>query len=362
MRIRVGGRLLVAGALVLTGACKKDEKESKGSGEEGQTATDKADSKTEPTGIEGEALVQRIDSCWGKFEAWDKDAFRDCFAESAEVTFVDGIPPVERSSRDDALVQAGSFRNAFPDFKAERAIILVNGEKAALVSRITGTHKNASLGMPPTGKAVSILYGQAATYDKEGRSLTVRDYMDQSTLLHQLGVQESATAASSEQPLGVGEPVRLVAKGDEKESANLEAVKKGLEALGKGDVDGAAAIYAEDATFRYIPDASPYQGVAEIADRHRSFKDISTDLEVKIRDIWAAGDWVVAEITTKGKLSRDLAGASGTKGKSYELNTLELYRLDGGKVKQHWSFANGLKFAADAGLFDPAMLGAPDEG
>jgi len=79
---------------------------------------------------------------------------------------------------------------------------------------------------------------------------------------------------------------------------------------------------------------------------------------MSIRDAWAAGDWVVAEITTTGTLREDVPGAKGSKGKAWELNTLELYQLAGGKVKQHVSFANGLKFAVDVGQVDPSTLNA----
>ena len=343
--------MVLSAVLAVGGACSKGEDgEAKQAGKSAAAAS--GDEKTE-TGVAGQQLLERVDRCWGSYEAWDKEAYRDCFSEEPTVTYVDNVPPQEVTSRNDAIVQAGAFRNAFPDFKAERVAILVNGKRSALVARVTGTHRNASMGMPPTGKPVSTLHAEVAQYDDEGRIQRVRAYMDHSTLLHQLGILESASAAGAEKPWPA--PVRAVARGDEGERRNLEVVKAGLGALAKAEVPGAVAMYAEDGVFRYLPEGQPYVGREEIEGRIRSYAELGLDMSQ--RDAWAAGDWVVVEMTTKGTLADGFAGVAETKGKSWELNSLELFRLADGKVKEHWTFANGLKFAADVGLFDPSLLG-----
>jgi len=310
----------------------------------------------------GDELIAAVDRCWKMLESWDKDAYLECYAQNASVTYMDNVPPQKVNTRNDAVVQAGVFRNAFPDFKAERSLVLTRGSKWALVARLSGTHKGASLGLPPTGKPISILWGEIGELGPDGRITQTRNYMDQSTLLHQLGVLESETATGSEKPWP--DPIRTTAKDDDGERANLAVVRGGFEALGKGDVAGALAMYAPDALYRYLPEGKPYRGVEELKGRLGSYVEISKGFTITSRDAWAAGDWVVVELTTSGTLSDDLSGAKGTKGKKWEANTLELLKLAGGKVKQHWSFANGLKFAADVGLFDPSLLtdASSDEG
>jgi ketosteroid isomerase-like protein len=349
---------LILAALAATAGCKKSDEAKQGEAPPpaeaaGKTATEAA-TPAVPNEVAGADLVKRIDACYAALEAWEKDAVRDCFSKTPEVIYIDQVPPTKATTPEQIVVQAGSFRNAFPDFKAERLVILVKGTKSAVLVRNTGTHKGSSLGIPPTGKSLSILTADVGEHDPDGRNARARYYVDQSTILHQLGVQESASAAASEKSWG--EPVRVVAKGDDAERANLEVVRSGLDALTKADVKSALAMYANDAVLRYIPDANPYTGLQDIESWMRGYIAVSVDYAMTTRDAWAAGDWVVAELTTGGKLAQDLPDAKGTKGKKWELNTLELFRLADGKVKQHWSFANGLKFAADVGLFDPSIL------
>lgn len=357
MRNRVWG-LLVLAAMV-AGACKDQGGGKPAKGEESAAPAPKPAPAAEPAGkgaADG-ALVAAVDRCWSMLESWNKDAYLDCFADTASVTYVDNVPPQQGKNRADAVVQAGMFRNAFPDFKAERSLVLAKGSKWVLVARLSGTHKNASLGLPPTGKAISTLWAEVGELGPDGRIASTRNYMDQSTLLHQLGILESETAASAEEPWPA--PVRVVARNDDAERANLDAVRQGIDAIGKRDVAGALAMYAENATFRYLPEAKPYRGLSELKGRLTSYVAVSKDFTQKIRDQWAAGNWVVVELTTSGHLSEDLPGVKGTKGKPWQLDTLEIMKLAGGKVVEHWSFANGLKFAADIGLFDPSLLTNP---
>jgi predicted ester cyclase len=356
LRFAQAGTCVVALGLVLAApaGCKKGDEDDKAA------ATEKASKPTteEAKGpVTGEALVQEVDRCWGLVEAWDKEALRGCFTDKVEVNYADNVPPERATSVNEAIVQVGVVRNAFPDFKVERSIILVNGSKSADVVRVTGTHRNASLGIPPTGKPISFVQAQVGEHDPQGRTTRTTFYVDQSTVFHQLGVVASATATDAEPSWG--EPIRAVAKNDDTERGNLEVVKRSIDALAKADTAGAVAAYADDAVFRYIPEGKPYTGRQEIEQRLGGYS--AFDYSITTRDAWAAGDWVVAEITVKGKLKEDFAGTKGTKGKTWELSSLELYRLAGGKVKRHWSFANGLKFAADVGLFDQSMLSASVE-
>jgi predicted ester cyclase/ketosteroid isomerase-like protein len=341
-------------AAALTASCKKDDADKKGAEQAGASAkTTVAEQNATTRAMPSEELVKQVERCIGFLQSWDKEAFRSCFADKAEVTYIDNIPPSPPTDRTTAVVQAGSFRNAFPDFKAEVDAVLVNDRKSMAVSRVTGTHKTASMGMAPTGKSLNLLQAQVAEHDQAGQVVKVRYYLDYATLFNQLGVVDSPGAPKGEQPW---QPVRVVAKKDAAESANLETVKKALEALGKSDIKAMLTAYAPDATFRYLPSAAPYKGAKEIETALQAYVAISTDYAVSVRDAWAAGDWVVVEMTARGKLAQDIPGAAGSKGKPWELSSLDLFRLAGGKIVEHWSFANGLKFATDVGMFDPASL------
>lgn len=355
MTRRARSGLLLA-TLACVAGCKKESEEKKGPADDskaGKTA-EAAGQTPAAQAVGGEALVKVVEGCWASYVAWDKDKFRACYAEKTEVGAVDAIPPQTAHTPQEVVVLNGTYRNAFPDFGADIQAILVSGKKVATVVLQTGTHKGRSLGMPPTNKKMMLYYGEAKEVDDHGLTVRERAYADQTTLLQQLGVQEGLNVPTKEEPWP--EKVRAVAKDDAAEKANLAAFRGSFEALGKGDAAGFSAIYADDATYRYMPQSVIITGPAEIA-KARDYSAVAKPLEMTVRDAWAAGDWVVAETTVKGTLAQDFAGVKGTKGKTWEQTSLELLEFAGGKVKRHLVFANGLKFAVDVGLFDPADLG-----
>jgi ketosteroid isomerase-like protein len=354
---------LLLAALALAPACKKDKDEPKADSPKtaavetpgaAQQPPAEPPAKVEP-GKSADPAIAQLEGCWAAFSAWDKEKFRACYTEKTDVATVDGIPPNPMTTQQDVIVQAGSFRNAFADFKADLVLGLVNGKKAVALGLVSGTHKGGSLGIPPTGKSMSMFYAQVIELDDQLHFHQQRDYIDQATLLHQLGVQESQVSPAREEPWP--EVVRASAKNDETEKKNVETFKASFEARVKGDFAASSAQYADDAVFRYIPEAQPYKGKAEIAKAAKDDAAQNTAVKGEIRDVWAAGNWVVAQTTVRGKLAVPIAGIKQTKGKAWEENALELLEFEGGKVKRHLVLANSLKFAVDLGLIDAAAMG-----
>lgn len=341
-------------------ACKKQaEEETPKTSESSETSAKTTDSPPNETAPreEGSAdLVKVVEGCWNAMAVWDKEKFKACYADNPEVLTVDAVPK-EMERPKDPIIQAGLFRNAFPDFKLELELVLVGTNKTATFGIFSGTHKGRSMGMPPTNKPMSLYYAEVTEVDPSGRIVKARDYMDQATLLHQLGLQENDTSPASEKPWK--EKIRATMKGDEAEKANLAALRTAFEALAKGDVKAAMAGYADSATYRYVPEAAPRTGPNEIAEA-RDYFATNKDVELTLRDAWAAGNWVVVETTVKGSLAKDIPRIKGTKGKTWQQNMLELVEFSGGKIVRHLVFANGLKFAADVGLFDAEAMSEGD--
>lgn len=345
-------------ALALGGGCKKDKGDKEGKAPDSPTGkTDGpsgAETPPQPPPASGD-LLATVESCSAAFAAWDKDVYRACFAEKTKVGMIDAVPPQPMATTPkEVLVQVGVFRNAFPDFKAEMQLILVSGRKAATVGLLSGTHGGRSLGMPPTNKPLNMFSAQTLQFDDADHIVDERDFIDHATLLNQLGVLETAGSPAKETPWP--EKVRVTAKDDATEKANLAAFQTSSAAEAKGDYAAAASIYADDAVFRFMPSTDETKGRAAIEKSKKDYAAANQDFKITITDAWAAGNWVVAEAITKGTMANDLAGAEGTKGKTWEQTSLELLEFADGKVKRHLSFGNGLKFAADVGLFDPAAM------
>jgi steroid delta-isomerase-like uncharacterized protein len=351
---------VIAGlTLALAPACKKDGDKNK---EGDQAARDSSKTSEAESGqpaaakeVSGEDLIKVTEGCWQAFTAWNKETFRACYADKTDLMAMDTLPAQGGKTPQEVLVISGVFRNAFTDFTSDLQLLLVNGRKAVAFGIFTGTHQGRSLGIPPTNKPIGLYWAQVFEVDPQGRIVRERDYIDQATLLHQLGVLPSSMAPASEKPWPAR--VRAVSKGDPAEQANLQVVKTSLEGQGKGQADAAVARYSDDAVLRFVSAGEPITGKKAISEVLQAYYTSNTNLQVTVRDIWAAGDWVIAETTTKATTAAELPGAPGSKGKQWEQNGLELFELSAGKVKRHMVFTNGLKYAADVGLVDPAEFG-----
>jgi steroid delta-isomerase-like uncharacterized protein len=63
-----------------------------------------------------------------------------------------GMPPGKEGVR----AWVTSFRNAFPDFKAEILGIVAEGDEVWVHAVMTGTHEGELFGIPATGKQVTV--------------------------------------------------------------------------------------------------------------------------------------------------------------------------------------------------------------
>lgn len=94
-----------------------------------------------------------------------------------------GIPP----GREAPKVLFSMLRSAFPDLKATIEHLIAEGDKVVLHMTWTGTHKGEFMGIPPTGKGISItvmdILGIA-----EGKFVEHWGVMDSMAMMQQLGV------------------------------------------------------------------------------------------------------------------------------------------------------------------------------
>ena len=94
-----------------------------------------------------------------------------------------GIPP----GREAPKVLFTMLRSAFPDLKATIEHLIAEGDEVVLHMTWTGTHKGEFMGIPPTGKRISInvidILGMA-----EGKCVEHWGIMDSMAMMQQLGV------------------------------------------------------------------------------------------------------------------------------------------------------------------------------
>ena len=94
-----------------------------------------------------------------------------------------GIPP----GREAPKVLFTMLRSAFPDIKATIEHLIAEGDEIVLHMTWTGTHEGEFMGIPPTGKRISInvidILGIA-----EGKFVEHWGVMDSMAMMQQLGV------------------------------------------------------------------------------------------------------------------------------------------------------------------------------
>ena len=90
------------------------------------------------------------------------------------------------------------LRAAFPDGQTTIDDIIAEGDKVAVRATMTGTHQGDFMGIPATGKPVTIS-GIDVTRFHEGQSVEHWGQWDMAALMQQLGVAPPQAAATSEE-------------------------------------------------------------------------------------------------------------------------------------------------------------------
>jgi steroid delta-isomerase-like uncharacterized protein len=95
------------------------------------------------------------------------------------------LPPLRGLEGAHALV--GMFTASFPDFSSRIELIAAEDDRVAVRAIHTGTHLGPFLGVPPTGRHVTVSASGIFTC-KDGRLVENRVVFDAFGLLQQLGV------------------------------------------------------------------------------------------------------------------------------------------------------------------------------
>ena len=94
-----------------------------------------------------------------------------------------GIPP----GREAPKVLFTMLRSAFPDLKATIEHLVAEGDEVVLHMTWTGTHEGEFMGIPPTGKSISINVIDILSI-AEGKFVEHWGVMDSMAMMQQLGV------------------------------------------------------------------------------------------------------------------------------------------------------------------------------
>ncbi len=103
---------------------------------------------------------------------------------------VDHIPLPEQGPGREGIRQAIQWLiTAFPDIRFEIVVDMAEGDLVSAVTRMTGTNQGEFMGMPATGRQVSIIAVDVGRV-RDGKFVEHWGLVDQGSLMEQLGVTQ----------------------------------------------------------------------------------------------------------------------------------------------------------------------------
>ncbi len=350
---------LALSALVFTG-CKADEKKiedrlapvaAKIAAEAKAEAEKVVESKsvTEPPPVD---VATRFKECWAAYNQHDETTFKQCYQPTATFELVNGDPPRSATGPEEILAVAKDYWQAFPDIHSEAQLVLINGTNVAAIMHTSATNTGSIRDMAPTGKSLAMFQGQVVSMSPQGQVMRDEHWIDQGTVLHQLGIRPRERAPSSDKAWD--KPIWVVAQNTEEERTNLLIAKALEEKMRMGDERAFMDRVADDISFRYAGDKDAMMGMPAYKKGYKMWSEMA-EFESRPQAMWAAGDWVVAVRDSKATLKKDMQGAPGSKGKSVVTKQLEFMRFADGKLKTHWVFENSAAYASQLGMMAPMM-------
>ncbi|MGE3455258.1 MAG: ester cyclase [Kofleriaceae bacterium] len=344
MRNRIVWAAVLGLALV---GCKKQEPPKQ---EPVATKPTEPPKAPEPKPVTPADIAAKWTECMAYMTAKDEAKFGGCMTDmtSSEI-FDSGMPPSMGSK---AVVERVKMMwTAFPDFKVEPQLVLVSGGNFATIDLMAGTNSGAFMGKPATNKPVGYFMTHIGQVDlANGEVKTVNALIDQSAPMMQMMGDKKAPPIAARWPAAK----TVIAKDDATERENVKLWWAMNKEWNAHDVAKVTAMYADDAVL-WDGGNRKIAGTKAIGDMMKGFWTAFPDAKGTPSQIWGAGDWVVVNATATGK-NDGIAPAMGfakKTGKPFTMHVIELARLEGGKVKEHWLFYNGMAMAMQLGMVPP---------
>jgi predicted ester cyclase len=287
-----------------------------------------------------EAFAQWYQDCWGDFNAQKWDDFKKCYASNATAQQA-GYGKLSVTAPDAIVKASQDFLKTFPDGRGEGQLILINGNHLTSIYLLKGTNTGPLFGpdgkeLPGGNQPIGLFFGHSIELDNDGKVVKEIGVMDGITLENQMGLLKRAGRPLAE--AGVPTPVTVIAKNDETETKNIETTKAELAAWNKHD-EAAVGVYIADDYVLHDLTAPNDQNKKQNAEANRAYWKAFSDAKINPTSMWAAGDFVSITGTLGGTNDGDLVPMKMKKsGKQVVLPFIDIYRFDGGHLKEEWLF------------------------
>jgi steroid delta-isomerase-like uncharacterized protein len=126
----------------------------------------------------------------GKFAEAVNNGNFDLLQEAVAATCIDHDPaPGQVQGPEGYRTFFSAMRKAFPDMSVGLETMVADDDSIAIAYTMKGTHQGPLMGIPPTGKTMSIRGVQVAKF-KDGKMIERWGSSDQLGMLQQLGVTQ----------------------------------------------------------------------------------------------------------------------------------------------------------------------------
>ena len=99
------------------------------------------------------AITDLVRAFYGPFRTGDTSVYREILAER----WVDiPLAPGQEQGPHGMAAQIAAFRRAMPDYDVTHEDLVVGGDRVAVRNTVSGTHRGAFLGHPPTGRRIEM--------------------------------------------------------------------------------------------------------------------------------------------------------------------------------------------------------------
>ena len=139
-------------------------------------------------------ITAQIRELFGAWNAHDADAIAQFYASGATVR--DSTEPTIAASGNAAIVaRARTILKGFSDAKLDILTISVDGNRACVEWRFSGTHNGDFVGVSATGVSVDSVGAAVSEFDEGGKIVSETDYWDVARFLRQTGVLAGAAVS-----------------------------------------------------------------------------------------------------------------------------------------------------------------------
>lgn len=252
-----------------------------------------------------------------------------------------------------ASIESGHARlfASFPDMKWLSPRAFIRGSVAIQEWVSNATHSGDLGGMKASGKPTGIHGISVYRFGEDGLIRRDSTYFDAATIGRQTGAAPGKARPVPALPAGAMEVIVAAGSPDE---ARREAAARAMYAAFSGtDEKPFLAALDADVVQKVYSQPEDARGQKAAADGFRAMHKAFPDLAVKVTDLWAAGDRVIAEVTTTGTHQGALGALKPTK-RPVTLHSLDVLTFGkDDKITVIETYSSSLELLGQLGALEP---------